>query len=266
MEAGPFLYRGAMHSFVLVYYGNSGSSWLIEAIGGGPDVLIPAFEPLESWAWKTSDRDKADWIRAVFNPPQPLEGGALDSWLAEVRKSPQFVEIKKTRFSHVGFKMTASAFKNRDVFFDVIDETDSRLVFLRRSNRIKHALSFYRYHEEKKSQFDHAGIRPPSQVDLRKFDKWLKSSVSLDDELVALTDRARERFGEDRVAAVAYEDFVDDAGKQAVLERLTSFLGIPKPATSVFKKATPDDLRRAVVNYRELQKHYRKTPYAVYFD
>lgn len=255
-----------MNSFVLVYYGNSGSSWLIEALGGGPDVLVPAFEPLESWAWKASDAEKADWIRVVFNPPEELQGDDLAAWLEKLRKTPQFVELKKTSFSHVAFKMTASAFKNRDRFLEVVEETESKLVFLRRDNRVKHALSLYRYHEEKKSQFDHAGVRPPSRVELRTFDKWLRSSSALDRELSALTDTALARLGAERVATVTYEEFVDDDGKRAVLDRLTDFLSIQQSATSVFKKATADDLRRAVVNYDELKHRYRKTEFARFFD
>ena len=86
-----------------------------------------------------------------------------------------------------------------------------------------------------------------------------------DEELVALTDTAAEQLGEGSVAAVSYEDFVDDAGKAAVLQRLTSFLGIEQAATSVFKKATSDDLKEAVVNYSELRRHYRKSRYAEFF-
>ena len=255
-----------MKSFVLVYYGNSGSSWLIEALGGGSDVLIPAFEPVESWAWEASDDEKAEWIRVAFSPPPTLQGDDLKGWLADLRRTPQFVELNKTEFSHVGFKMTASAFKNRRKFLDVVAETDTKLVFLRRENRVKHALSLYRYHEEKKSQFDHAGVRPPTQVNLRTFRKWLKVSSTLDRELVGLAEKVVKRLGESAVAAVSYEEFIDDTGKQQVLERLIDFLAIQRAANSVFKKATPDDLRQAVVNYDELKDRYRNTKYAGYFD
>ncbi|HKZ25504.1 MAG TPA: hypothetical protein VJ398_06905 [Acidimicrobiia bacterium] len=34
-------------SFVVVYYGNTGSTWLVETLSTSPEVLVPAFEPLE---------------------------------------------------------------------------------------------------------------------------------------------------------------------------------------------------------------------------
>ena len=257
-----------MHSFIVVYYGNTGSSWLIDAIGGGPDVLVPAFEPLEAWAWSVQDAEKLKWIRNAFAPPVERRGSSYTEWVAGLAASPQFREVLKTGFSHVGFKMTASAFRDRAAFLAVADEVGARLVFLRRENRIKHALSLYRYHEEDKSQFDHAGIRPPSQVKRRTFHKWVKASVSLDEELVELHGRAETLLGNDRVAGVRYEDFLTEEGKQSVIDRLVEFLGIDLVASARggFEKATPDDLRAAVINYEYLRRRYQHTPLGIYFD
>lgn len=42
-----------METFLLVYYGNTGSSWLIQALGSAPAVFVPGFEPLEKGPGKS---------------------------------------------------------------------------------------------------------------------------------------------------------------------------------------------------------------------
>jgi hypothetical protein len=255
-------------SFVVVYYGNTGSSWLIETLGHVPGVLLPAFEPLEAHAWNASDRDKVSWVRDAFSLPPEHDGPAFDKWLEDLGASPQFKGLIRSEFSTIAFKMTPSALRSTDELVDVFEEFGTRLVFLRRENRIKHALSLYRYHEEHKSQFDRSGIRPPSEVDVRVFDRWLRESVRLDDRHSAFEDECRDRLGSDVVIGVAYEEFVTGEGKRATVRRLIEFLGLPAGdyTGGSFEKATPDDLRSAVVNYDRLRRRYRRGPMARYFE
>lgn len=255
-------------SFVVIYYGNTGSSWLVQTLGSAPDVLIPAFEPLETWAWQGSADEKLAWLRGAFSPPEAREGPAFDAWLAELGKSPQFSQLPTSDFSVVGLKMTWSAVPDGEALLDLFREKRTRLVFLQRENRIKHALSLYRYHEEKKSQFELAGVRPPSKVKLRRFDYWVEDSIRLHGELAAFRDRAQEALTPEALITVAYEDFIPPEGKVEVVDRLAGFLGIESPplGASHFEKSTPDDLRSAILNYRRVRRRYRQTPLAVHFD
>ncbi|MDH5616573.1 MAG: hypothetical protein OEY62_08545, partial [Acidimicrobiia bacterium] len=94
-------------SFVVVYYGNTGSSWLVETLSTSEDVLVPAFEPLELWAWDAPDAEKMAWIRGAFTPPEPRTPEAMQRWFEEMSSSPQFKGVKgREQFRIVGFKMT----------------------------------------------------------------------------------------------------------------------------------------------------------------
>jgi LPS sulfotransferase NodH len=255
-------------SFVIVYYGNTGSSWLVQTLGSAPGVLIPAFEPLESWAWKAEGAEKLAWLRTAFSPPAVRVGPEFDVWVAALGKSPQFSQLPTDEFSTVGFKMTWSAVPDTAALLEFFREKRTMLVFLERSNRIKHALSLYRYHDEKKSQFELAGVRPPSKVKLKRFDYWVQDSIRLHGELDAFRATALDSLDPESITTVAYEDFVSPEGKVAVIDRLVEFLGIEAPSldASHFEKSTPDDLRSAIVNYDRLRRRYRKTPLAEHFE
>jgi hypothetical protein len=254
-------------SFIVFYYGNTGSSWLIQTLGSARGVLIPAFEPLESWAWKADNDEKLAWIRNAVAPPDQREGPAFQAWVEGLSASPQFAGLPEGDFDTVGFKVSAGAVRDWDALVGLLAETSTRLVFLQRENRIKHALSLYRYHDEGKSQFELAGVRPPSKVKMRVFSQRLRDSVSLHDQSNSLRERCLEALGPEMITTVMYEEFVTAEGKKTLMERLAAFLGLDRASMSHsgFEKATSDDLRSAVVNYERLRRRYRKTPYAQYF-
>ena len=256
-------------SFAVVYYGNTGSSWLLETLGTAPGVVIPAFEPLESWAWAVDSQVKLGWLRNAFSPPEEREGEGFERWVEGLAQSPQFEQLPTKSFSTVGLKMTWNAIPDTAGLLDCLLELGTKLVFLDRNNRIKHALSLYRYHEETKSQFGGgAGVRPPSKVKLRRFDYWVEESIRLHDELNEFRSQAGAVLPADASTTVAYEDFVTPAGKAAVLEHLAGFLDfdLNQIAHSGFQKATPDDLQSALLNYQQVFRRYRRTPLAVYFE
>ncbi|MBT8215361.1 MAG: hypothetical protein KJO17_00770, partial [Acidimicrobiia bacterium] len=87
-----------MRSFLLVFYGNTGSSWLIQMLGSPTTVFIPGFEPLERWSsvgerssgWDVTDSERLGWMRTVFAPPEDRKGPAFGAWLEEAGKNPHF--------------------------------------------------------------------------------------------------------------------------------------------------------------------------------
>jgi len=256
-------------SFVVVYYGNTGSSWLVETLSTSEDVLVPAFEPLELWAWDAPDAEKMAWIRGAFTPPEPRTPAAMQRWFEEMSSSPQFKGVKgREQFRIVGFKMTEGTLTDQAALLRLLDELGTRVITLHRSNRLKHALSLYRYHEENKSQFDGKGLRPPSKLDLARFDGWVHESTRLHDRLVAFRLMVDDLLGTGRGLELSYEEFVTAEGKQATIERVGEFLGLDVGVMkqSRFEKATPDDLAKAVVNYRALRRRYRSTDLARWLD
>jgi hypothetical protein len=258
----------ATSSFVLIYYGNTGSSWLVETLGSAPGVIIPAFEPVEGWAWKAPDEEKLAWIRNALTPPPEREGEAFEAWLAGLARSPQFKGLPGKEFESVGFKMNGHTLDDLEGLIRLVSDVEAKTIFLERDNRLKHALSLYRYHEESKSQFDLAGVRPPTKVDFKKFDRWLIDSHRLHSNHRRFRQLAVSTLGWDRLIDVAYEDFVTPEGKSATIDRLARFLGLDRSAMgeSGFAKATPDGLEEAIVNYARFRKRFIETPLEVYLD
>ena len=257
-----------MAGFVCIYYGNTGSSWLLETLSTSSELFVPGFEPLERWAWQAEDSVKIEWIRTALTLPDTTSESDLASWAERLSTSPQFDGTHgRTGFTHVGWKMTWGAVDDQHAILDVLGETRSKAIILGRENRVKHALSLYRYHEEGKSQFDNAGQRPPSTVSKDALERWLRESQRLHDENAAFARKAENRIGLENMFELNYEEFVDEAGKERTIRRVAAFLGLDESLIqrSRFQKATPDDLRSALTNFEELRRAFRFSKYRRFF-
>lgn len=258
-----------MSHFVCFYYGNTGSSWLVETLGTSPEVLVPGFEPLERWGFDVPDDQKFAWIRNAYTPPDADDAERWDAWVAGLREAPSAAKVDPVLgFTSVGFKMTFWAVDDREALVDTVAALPVKAILLTRENRIKHALSMYRYREEDKSQFNRKGHRPPSEVSYPKFHFWLRESVRAQEQALEFEQLVRSRFGDDRVTNVTYEQFVTSDGKRETIDRMAGFLELDRSRISdgSFEKATPDDLRSALVNYRGLRRRYRNTEFAKFFE
>jgi len=248
-----------MHfSFLLVFYGNTGSSWLIQTLGNIPGVFVPGFEPLDEWAWDTDDSERLAWLRTVLTPPAERDGPGYENWLAALHAHPHFRDPRDPAFGHVGFKMRSHSIRDRMAVLSSLEELGSRLIVLERRNRIKHALSLYRYHEEEKSQFDKSGVRPPSDLDLEVFHHWVTASVDLQRQSDVFWAKAMQVLPKEVSTRLQYEDFLDEPGKVATMKHLTGFLGIDAPSytPSGLEKATSDSLPESIVNFEAIVDRY----------
>ena len=257
-----------MAGFVCIYYGNTGSSWLVDALDGSPAVWVPGFEPIEHWAWQAPAGERLAWLETLLSPPADRDGGEFREWLEALHRSPQASQDPVDRnFKLTGLKMADLAVVDPDALIDVLKRTDSKVIHLVRNNRLKHALSMYRYHDEAKSQFHGKDDYTATKVNSTLFKKWLKESERLHTQGVGLGDLLDERLGTHRVTHLAYEDFTDAPGKQATLAHLAEFLDIPAEfGDGSFIKATPDSLKTAIANYRTFYPRYRFTKYAPHLD
>ncbi|MFV1963537.1 MAG: hypothetical protein ACC658_17120, partial [Acidimicrobiia bacterium] len=230
-------------------------------------------EPVEAWAWDAPADERVGWLRTALIPPIERDGPVYDTWIEALQTSPQVTEVsQKAGWEQVGLKMNDLAAFATEAVADVLYAAKAKAIILTRENRIKHALSLYRYHEEGKSQFfrdgTQAGVRPSSKVKMRAFDRWLKESQRLHSELLRVRQTLAEQLGPDQITDLSYEEFISDEGKRHTLRRLANFLGI-EPIELVegkFTKATSDDLRSAVVNYDLLRLRYSRTPMSHFFE
>lgn len=259
-----------MAGFVCFYYGNTGSSWLVETLSTSPDILVTGFEPLETWAWEASAPEKLAWASTALTPPSDTRSeDALATWSARLAASPQFQgTLGKRGFRLTGWKMTPGAVDDPKGILEVLAGTGSKAIVLVRQNRVKHAVSLYRYHEEGKSQFEGKGERPPSKVPVLAMAKWLWESQRLHDKVVAFGERCVSTLGSAAVAHLSYEEFVTPEGKARTIERMAAFLGVDSSRLfqGHFDKATSDDLRSALVNYDQLRRAFFLTPYRRHFE
>ncbi len=257
-----------MAGFVCIYYGNTGSSWLLDALGDSPLVCVPGFEPLEQWAWNVPAAERLAWLETALTPPDDRSGSAYDQWLAALRASPQVErDPDDRRFVHTGLKMNDLAVTDTESVLDVLDRSGAKVIHLVRDNRLKHTLSMYRYHDEAKSQFHGLDRYAPTTVHFRLFQQWLAESERLHTQALATRQQCLDRLGEERVFLLSYEEFFDEEGKRRTLDRLAGFLAIPSDfGDGRFTKATPDSLRDAIANYRIFWLRYRFTKYGEFLD
>lgn len=253
-----------MHSsFLLVFYGNTGSSWLIQTLGNIPGVFVPGFEPLDEWAWNTTDDARLTWLRTVLSPPTDRSRPGYERWLEELHAHPHFRDPRDPAFVHIGFKMRSHSIRDRMAVLTTLAGLKAKVVLLERRNRIKHSLSLYRYHEEEKSQFDKSGVRPPSDLDLEVFHRWVTASVDLQRQSDVFWAKAQTVLNPEAMTRIQYEDFLDESGKTATLDQLTGFLEIEADSykPSGLEKATSDSLRESIVNFESLVDRYTGTEF-----
>lgn len=253
---------------VCIYYGNTGSSWLLAALSGSPAMYVPGFEPIEGWAWDVSAAERLDWLETMLSPPDERTGPVFEAWVESLLRSPQVKNGPgRTGWTYTALKMNDLAASETDSVIDIVDRTGSKVIHLARANRIKHALSMYRYHDEQKSQFHLQDEYPPTKVDFRRFNDWLRESQRLHDQGMAILDKCEAQLGADRVFRLTYEEFTDDEGKSRTLQRLADFIGIPPDfGDGHYAKATPDSLRAAISNYPTFALRYRFTRWSKYLD
>jgi hypothetical protein len=258
-----------MAGFVCIYYGNTGSSWLLDALDASPDVWVPGFEPTEGWAWDTTADEHLEWLETVLSPPTERSGPNFEAWLNQLRKSPQVTDgPDDAGFTLTGLKMNDLAANETEAVVDIVGRTGSKVIHLVRENRLKHALSLYRYHDEDKSQFHGMDEYEPTQIEFKRFAGWLKESERLHDLGVKIGELCDQRLDKDRVFHLSYEEFTDDEGKDLALKRLATFLDISHRSFSDgrYSKATPDSLSTAIANYRPFRLRYRLTEHAQHLD
>lgn len=141
-------------------------------------------------------------------------------------------------------------------------EEDFNVLYLRRTNLLRHALSNIRARREGFSR--KKGEQAPSgamQVDPENVIRWMRSSEALK----AYEERLLE--GVPHLSLTYEENIRDPRRHQETVEDICEFLGIESaPVQTQYQKMAPPSLREGVANYEALARQLSGTEYARYLD
>jgi len=180
-----------------------------------------------------------------------------------------FYEIgsSKTTRPHIGSKQNLLSIRDWDSFSSLLTECGIRIVRFRRDNIIKTALSQIRAEQYAERTLLESGI---GRWGVLTGHKPLEPTAVDPDILLSRTKiiesqqrRLMDSFYGQRVLDIEYEEI--RCSLDMLMKRLRDFLELPsKPFMLKFDKATPDDLKTAIVNFGEVQEKLSDTAYAMY--
>lgn len=141
------------------------------------------------------------------------------------------------------------------------DEGGFQILYLRRTNLLRHALSNIRARRE---QFHQKMDGAPAQaralhVDPNRVVGWIRSSE-------ALGTYEEQLLRDVPHLSLTYEEHIRDSeAHQETVDEICSFLGVESvPIESSYEKIAPSSLQAGVANYSELADRLKDTPYQRY--
>jgi LPS sulfotransferase NodH len=136
------------------------------------------------------------------------------------------------------------------------------LLYLRRTNLLRHALSNIRARRDQFHRRASEAARAPAlQVDPDHVLEWIESSEAL--------QRYESRLLEGLPhLSLTYEEHIRDPdAHQSTVDTVCDYLGVPSaPVETDYQKIAPRSLRDGVANYETLARYLRPTDYAAYLD
>ncbi|HZJ25704.1 MAG TPA: hypothetical protein VFF40_01600 [Acidimicrobiia bacterium] len=231
--------RAHVVRFVILFPGRVGSTYLVSALDGHPDVEAKG--------------ERLDPLRAAGAPAQL-------AWTRRYLRGPIV-----NRHRAVGFKTKLRDVLDTDGFARLLDEFDARVVLLDRRNDVKHVVSRVtarrlRDTTGRWNRYGDEAAAAPVEIDPADFDARLRAVVA---EKASIAEFVA---GLDRPSLhVDYEDLL--ATPDATFGRVLDFLDVRRrPIRGATEKHTSDDLRDVLVNFEALRAGYDGTRYAAMFD
>ncbi|MCE2884578.1 MAG: hypothetical protein LW806_06740 [Planctomycetaceae bacterium] len=226
----PWLRRPAPTTrFVILFPGRTGSSLLVSCLASHPEIA-------------------AEGERLVR-----LDAVEQDQWLRDHYTRTHAAEIRA-----VGFKTKPKDVRDPAGFRALLDALDVRPITLLRRNLVKLAVSTInarRIHQAT-GRWNNAADAPelaPVAIDPLELERQIAACDAAQRDVLRLAGGLRTP-----ALALEYEELLADL--VAALGRVTDFLGVqPLPMQAGTGKATPDDLRAALLNHDELREHFRGT-------
>jgi len=142
-------------------------------------------------------------------------------------------------------------------------EDGFQVLYLRRSNLLRHALSNIRARRETfhRTSNQDSSSRPALHVDPEQVVEWMQSSE-------ALATYEKKLLDDVPYLSLTYEEHLrNPKAHQSTVDTVCEYLDVdPAPVETAHQKLAPRSLRAGVQNYDELARHLQNTPFAQYLS
>jgi len=175
--------------------------------------------------------------------------------------TPKFINKVIAR----GFKTKLIDILDQTEFANLCHEKNVKIIHMNRFNKVKAVISKI----NAKHLYDNSGYWnlykeedriPPKLFDISDLDDLIIEREKFDKELSEFVDLLNLP-----TLKVTYEELLMD--KEKILKNVFEFLNVPeKPVETKTIKHTDDDLRNVILNFEDVQNHYRDTPYFEMFS
>lgn len=244
--------------FIIVFEGRTGSSYAVSCLNSHPDIfcypeILAHHSAIEQQDILTrlADGEKIEKSAQVNLNPMYFHGGMKQAGVLQA----------------VGFKAKLQDIWRVSDFYDYLYRYRFRLIYLKRRNIIKSALSMLNAHHLVREYGDgHWNASRKGQVQGAFY-------VPPDDLLTQLQERIHlekwhqrffDLYEEDKIQ-LSYEDMLQDEGH--FMSRMLGFLQVQQNTLrGRFLKNTPNRLQDAILNYDEIQRLFLNTYFERFFD
>lgn len=242
-----------MNKFIILFPGRTGSTYLRSRLRAHPNLYVDRELINGRWITRNPGRRKVERRRRLV--------GLFDRGRGAHIKAVGF----KTKILPVVWNAT-----DLNGLRDTLEECGlTHAIALLRRNRIKHGLSYIRARiiKAKGSRYNLTLQSGHLQAELRKIPVdpvRLEAAAKIMEERERYIRKFFARLTWAKRRVLYYEDLLAD--RDAFIRRLYRFLGVGHVETrGEFVKATDNDLRRAIPNYREVRRYFAGTPYERFF-
>ena len=225
-------------SFIILFQGRSGSSWLVDALSSHPAILVKGEALI---ALRSMGDDQVVWAREFLWQLRSLDSIAI------------------------GFKAKLSDISAPEAFASMLRSLDCRVIHLKRQNLVKQTISWIRSDLLFRDFGRHnreAGDPPlPAiQVDIPDFlariQQLERGQRKLEDYVMSLRQPT---------VRLNYEAILSHPERE--FSRVLAFLGLPINSLEwTIEKNTDDDLAHAVLNFQQLHEALSCTQWFEMFD
>ena len=265
-----------MKSFLILFAGHVGSSWLCSMLNSHDENFHVAFEPFMQIQNKRKKkkideelekRIKNQFAKLIFaNPSMNKISSDLTQYNKYINFYKENSEFDNKISANIDYKYVFCKARITEltpyIQNKLIPNKNVPLIYLERQNKIKQAVSNIKRLRMNLGHFKNKEVSPP---------------VSINPELILKTanrfnenDNLSKAFFESvntKKIKISYEDLLTDLDIE--LDKIGSFLALDLKSDRLkanYKKVTKDNLAEALENYDRIRSFFKNSIYEKYFE